>query len=63
MAPAVTEPVPLLQLGLVCEQAAMAIDCICDTVSEQLTELQLSLAVNTYTPAGRPVNVAVVPIT
>jgi len=67
--PAVTEPVvpppPHVWLHdrLVAEQAPITRLAGTVIVSEQVTELQLSLAVNVYVPAPRPVTVAVVPTT
>ena len=49
--------------ALVAEQAPITSAAGSVIVTVQVVELQLSLAVNVYVPAGRPVTVAVVPTT
>jgi hypothetical protein len=59
--PAVTEPGPPLQVASVSEHAPIARAAGWLMVSEQVTELQLSLAVKAYVSAGKPLILAVVP--
>jgi hypothetical protein len=61
--PAVTEPLLLPQVVLVCEQEPIVIALGSDNVCEQVKVVQLSCTVNVYVPAPRPVTVAVVPTT